>query len=155
MPVLSPLWPCWVFGVAALLLLGLTLAYLARLAPSMGLRGIDVSLLLVVRDREEVMEGTLRQIIRRYGWWLAGGPTYEVVVVDDGSADDTPAILERMARGSAGFIRFVRAASALGESPLGQGLAACRGRSIVVINVERGCFTIHSEAKGLSSPMEN
>ncbi|MCG0277430.1 MAG: hypothetical protein L5656_02710 [Thermanaeromonas sp.] len=49
-------------------------------------------LLLLVKDQEEIIEGILRFIL----WWRSlTGYWLEVVVVDCGSTDDTPRILER------------------------------------------------------------
>ncbi len=52
----------------------------------------DVSIVVPTRNRSALLERLLRQLVA-----LDSGPEYEIVVVDEGSSDDTPALLERYA----------------------------------------------------------
>lgn len=60
-----------------------------------------VSILVPARDEERVIEGTL-DALRRLNY-----PLFEVIVIDDGSADSTAACVERVAQGDP-RIRLVR-----------------------------------------------
>lgn len=155
-------WPAWLAWSVALIGLMLFAVGLRRSVVSLARRGSGsalVSLVVVVKDREDVIEGVVRALIARYGWWPGHGPGYEIVIVDDGSIDDTGLILERLARGNVGFLRVVRrpvqtegsavpaegassaaegppAADTLAGSGLEVGLAACRGRTVRVLELE-------------------
>lgn len=59
-----------------------------------GRNGARLRFLVLVKDREAVVEGFIRELFRL----LATNPRVEVAVVDRGSSDATPAILERLAR---------------------------------------------------------
>lgn len=78
--------------------------------------GLGVKLLLFVRDQEHMIEGFLRTVI---GEVRVG--CEEIVVLDTGSADDTPAIVERLAR-QLGGLRVLRSTTGLPSSllPAGQ-----------------------------------
>ncbi len=56
-----------------------------------GRRASSVSLLIVLRDAAPWVEGLVRELVRLHSPWVR-----ELVVVDDGSGDDTPLILERL-----------------------------------------------------------
>lgn len=136
--VLDPVtWPGWV--VWALALLGLAFLAVGLWEHTAELLGGGrrvplVSLLMVVKNRERIIEGALRRLIARFGSAGPGGPRYEIVVVDDASDDDTPRILERLARLYPGFLRAVRfeEGDERVSTPARIGLAACRGRTVVV-----------------------
>ncbi len=54
---------------------------------------MELSVVIATRDRARLLEGTLEHLARQQ----APGIRWEVVVVDNGSSDDTPAVLERAA----------------------------------------------------------
>lgn len=56
---------------------------------------VDVSVLVPAKDESENLPEFIRLCAEALG---TAGFTYEVVVVDDGSRDDSPAVLERLAR---------------------------------------------------------
>lgn len=80
-----------------------------QLAPSVSPPSFSV--LVLVRDQEHLIEGFLRTLAGQ----IRTGHGDELLVMDMGSRDDTPAIVERLAR-SPGVIRLVRVP--LGEPPL-------------------------------------
>jgi hypothetical protein len=143
-PAGSIFWP-----VLALALLGLGLVVhglrrlLVRRPAGSGRTAVLASLLVVARNSQDVIEGVLRDLIARYGWWPETGPGFEVVVVDVGSTDDTPAILRRLVRSAAGFIQVVRledwtyGVERGPDDALTVGLPLCRGRTIRVIDLDR------------------
>ncbi|MCL6580497.1 MAG: glycosyltransferase [Firmicutes bacterium] len=95
-----------------------------------------VSLVLVVENAEEVVEDALRRAVLRYGWWSGDTWAYELVVVDIGSSDDTPAIVERFARRHPEFIRLVRvAAGTTAARALALAAPACRGETMVTLDL--------------------
>lgn len=128
-----PAWLSWALAAAGFSLLAYGLLRLGRAVLLPGAGRVEVSLLLVVKNRQDMIEGAVRELTNRYGW-LRDGPGYEIVVVDDGSTDDTPAILDRLARDSAGFVRVVRPATI--RAPLDCGLAVCRGRTAIITNLD-------------------
>jgi cellulose synthase/poly-beta-1,6-N-acetylglucosamine synthase-like glycosyltransferase len=117
-----------------------------------------VSVLVVTRDHESVVEGVLRDLVARYGspprrrGQAPGDPeggSYEIVVADDLSSDDTPLILERLARQYPGFVRVAPAPAAAsarsaaggrpaGHSPVERGASFCRGGTVVLIDLREG-----------------
>lgn len=88
-----------------------------------------LSLLFVVRDQASVIEGLVREIVTFYH---TSRSHFDLVIVDDGSADETPEILKRLNKNSAfTFIECDRPA----EQPLEIGLRACRGEVICYVNL--------------------
>ena len=80
-------------GVLAIgaLLRGLVASVLARGRPRP-----FVSVVLLIRNQADVIEGLLRRLLTPQ--WFGGQPAfdYEVLAIEDGSSDDTPLILERL-----------------------------------------------------------
>lgn len=91
---------------------------------------MSVSLLIYVRDQEHLIEGFLRTAI---GSARAGHG--EVIVVDTGSSDDTPAIVERLAR-RLSSLRLVRSTAGLPVPLLPP------GRTAVVVDLQ-GSVDVH------------
>lgn len=119
----------WVFicGLAlyGLILLSCQLAgLLCRHAPA----SPYLSLLFVVRNQAAVIEGLVREILAIYNTSL---PHFDLVIVDDGSSDETPQILRRLNKNNA-FTFIERKPD---EKPLKLGLQACRGGVISYFNL--------------------
>src|SRR5215510_12633083 len=85
----------------------------------------EVSLVVPVYDGERFLGGTLDRLAR----WLAGtGLSHEILVVDDGSRDGTPAAIEA-ARARHPAIRLLRHPTNQGKgTAVRDGLLAARGR---------------------------
>ena len=79
----------------------------------------DLSVLLPVRDGANLLHRALDSVLSQVG------PSFEVVVVDDGSTDDTAEVLEERARGEPRLRVFRQAPSGL-VAALNNGLAQCR-----------------------------
>lgn len=120
------------YGLAALISMA---AAACRRAAAGGGRTSPVSLLCVVRNKERIVEGLVRELLSIA---LEGerGAAREVVVVDDHSTDDTPAILDRLAR-RCPSLRVVSMAElrAHGESALDVGVFMCSGPVVMLLNV--------------------
>ena len=83
----------------------MTTAFDARPArPAGGRAPVDVSVLVPAKDEAENLPLFMEQAEAAF---RGGGVRYEVVVVDDGSTDDTPRVLERL-RERYPFLRVVR-----------------------------------------------
>jgi glycosyltransferase involved in cell wall biosynthesis len=78
-----------------------------------------ISLLMPVKNEARYLQAALDSLYRQS---LAD---WELIVVDDGSGDDTPGILARAARDD-GRVRVIRCAGAGLVAALNEGLAACR-----------------------------
>jgi cellulose synthase/poly-beta-1,6-N-acetylglucosamine synthase-like glycosyltransferase len=99
-------------------------------------RAPALSLLVVVRNKESLIEGLVRGLLaccQRN----AGTATSEVVVVDNRSTDETPAILERLTR-SYPNLRAVRMADLRSgvDSAVEVGMFMCSGPVVLLLNAE-------------------
>lgn len=128
-------WPTYGLMFLALLLLGLVVA----LWLSQGRRRYAplpmLSVLLLVRNQAHLVEGVVRLLVHRLQ--AQGMPTrVELVVVDHGSTDETPQIVERLAREFPG-LRVVRLEPRLcvGQPLCSAGLAAAQSRVAVVLDL--------------------
>jgi hypothetical protein len=119
----------WVL-ICGLALYGLILLFwqLARLLCSHIPASPYLSLLFVVRDQANIMEGLVREILAIRQTSL---PPFDLVIVDDGSRDETPEILRRL-NNNHGFT-FIE--SSPDEQSLDIGLRACRGEVISYFNL--------------------
>lgn len=119
----------WVL-ICGLALYGLILLFwqLARLLCSRAPAGPYLSLLFVVRDQAIIMEGLVREILAIHQTSL---PPFDMVIVDDGSSDETLEILKRLNKNNA----FTFIESGPNEQPLEIGLHACRGEVISYFNL--------------------
>ncbi len=134
-----PSWLLWLLAAAGSAMVVMGVWDTAKTLAERGRRPL-VSLLLVVENEEATVEGTLRRLVARYGSPAGeSAPRYELVVVDAGSSDDTPAILARSEERYHGFLRAVR----LEADPVGScdrsaavkaGFDSCRGRVSILLN---------------------
>ena len=88
-----------------------------------------LSLLVVTENCGETIEGFLRQAVLILGSRVG---RFEIVVVDDGSRDDTAAVVERLARTEP----RIRCARADGTPALDLGLVMCRSPLVVVAHLQ-------------------
>lgn len=59
---------------------------------------VALSMLVLIHNQEHQIEGVVRTLAT-HGWWnRLGGGRWEVLLVDLDSTDDTPIILQRLAR---------------------------------------------------------
>ncbi len=116
--------------ICGLALYGLALLFwqLARLLCDRAMASPYLSLLFVVRDQAAIIEGLVREILAIYQTSL---PPFDLVVVDDGSGDETPEILKRLSKNNA-FI-FIKGGPDV--QPMEIGLHACRGEVISYFNL--------------------
>jgi glycosyltransferase involved in cell wall biosynthesis len=81
---------------------------------------VPISVVVAVRDGARYLADSLRTVLDQQG------PAFEVIVIDDGSTDATPAILAGLARADGRLV--VRRASAQGlTASLAQGIAQASG----------------------------
>ncbi|MDK2856004.1 MAG: hypothetical protein PWQ86_1217 [Bacillota bacterium] len=93
-----------------------------------------VSILVIAHDDEERIEGVVRWLLGLNYLDARGRPNFELVVVSAGSQDQTPAIIERLAR-EAPILKAV--AVAKGEGAYEQGIAICRGEVICLMDLAK------------------
>jgi hypothetical protein len=119
----------WVL-ICGLALYGLMLLFwqLTRMICSHTPANPYLSLLFVVRDQAAIMEGLVREILAIYQTSL---PPFDLVIVDEGSSDETPEILRRLNKNNA----FTFIESSPDEQSLEIGLHACRGEVISYFNL--------------------
>src|ERR687887_144980 len=87
----------------------------------------DVTVLVAAYDEAEGIADTIRTILEQQ---YPGG--IEVIVVDDGSADGTPEIVERLARAD-DRIQLVRVEHGGKAHALNRGLASCRTELVCTV----------------------
>jgi glycosyltransferase involved in cell wall biosynthesis len=93
--------------------------------------GVDLSIVIPALDEEEALPGLLEEVARVCA---STGRDWEAVVVDDGSADGTSELVERLSR-ERPQIRGVRMRRNFGKSAaLAVGFEFARGRTIVTID---------------------
>ena len=85
---------------------------------------VDCSVILATRDRAAVVADALAALSRQE---TAGRFTYDVVVVDNGSSDDTKAVVERAQRGAAVRIQYLFEPRAGKSFALNRGITAATG----------------------------
>lgn len=102
-----------------------------RRDPSFAVSGpIDVTLLICTRDRSRSLDVTLQSVTRAID--AARGTTVEVILVDNGSGDDTPAVLTRWQAAQPFPVRLVREDRPGLARARNAGLAHRRGRIVAM-----------------------
>lgn len=93
----------------------------------------EKSLVLVVRNQQEMIEGILRRAVQTRN---AGDAGTELVVIDNGSWDETPRIIARLARTPGGFT-FIKMDSYKKLNQVVElGLEICRGEKICYLGLK-------------------
>ena len=88
-----------------------------------------ISVVIPARDEESAIEGLVREISA-----VLAARAHEIIVVDDGSTDGMPAILERL-RGELDTLRVLRNARSVGQSgSVRRGVKAAAGNLIVTLD---------------------
>lgn len=95
-----------------------------------------VSVAIIVKNQEALIEGFLRSLVP-FGSAKHNALPYEILVVDTGSSDDTPLIVERMARRNEG-IRFFRMneVGEAGQSAPEVALFLSRSRVVIFLDLQ-------------------
>lgn len=125
----------WIYGLVGCLALygaGTLVAALYGRARSLAAPGVApglVSLLLVTKDREQIVESLLHDIMALMSGLVERELEFEIIAVDDGSRDDTVLILERLARKNRA-LRVLRVEP--GQSAIQVGLVLCRSRVVLL-----------------------
>jgi glycosyltransferase involved in cell wall biosynthesis len=92
-------------------------------------RGVALSVIVPVRDEQGALGGVLDELAE-----ALGGRVFEIVVVDDGSADETWSLVARRASANARIVG-VRLPRRCGKSAaLSAGIAVARGEVIVTLD---------------------
>jgi glycosyltransferase involved in cell wall biosynthesis len=93
--------------------------------------GPQVSVVIPTFDRAELLPETIRALAAQD----TAGFTYEVVFVDDGSTDETPAILDQAVAEHPAVFRRMRGRHAGGPAgPRNMGIRAARGETILILD---------------------
>jgi len=95
-------------------------------------RASVLSLLVVARDCGDIIEGFLLHAVFILSAQVAH---WEIVVIDDGSVDDTPAVVERLARREARLRWAKRGGSALSATDMG--LFLCRSPLVMMARLDK------------------
>lgn len=130
-------WP--VMAVAGLGLLLVVVRLSRRVLSASALRAARrpfVSLLVVARNKEGSIEGLVRGLLS-CSQRNAGTATCELVVVDNRSTDQTPAILERLARGCSNMRTVCMADLRCGiDSAVELGLFMCSSPVVLMLDLD-------------------
>jgi glycosyltransferase involved in cell wall biosynthesis len=95
-----------------------------------------VSLVIPVFNEEECLEGLLAEITAAMGKVAGLDGRYEVLLVDDGSTDGTPALMQRL-RASDPRVRVVRFRKNAGQTAaFDAGFKAARGSAVVTLDAD-------------------
>jgi len=89
-----------------------------------------ISVLIPARNEQDAIESTVSALLR------SSYPEFEIIVVDDGSSDDTPHIIQRLAKEHAQVRAFIMERNMGKPSALRAALLACRGEIVVTIDAD-------------------
>lgn len=108
----------------------------------------DLSLLLIVRNQAPIIEGVIKELLSYY---QSSPRSFELVIYDDASTDETPEILRRLVRGHNFTLLFGKNPSSY-DSTLEAGLQVCRGKMIhyFLLTERVGLRTVTSLARCLA-----
>jgi glycosyltransferase involved in cell wall biosynthesis len=93
----------------------------------------ELSVVVPARDEAESLGPLLREIEERL---LLPGLPVEVIVVDDGSRDETPALLAELARRQAWLVAIRREESVGQSAAIGTGICVARGAAIATLDAD-------------------
>lgn len=88
---------------------------------------LDISVLIATRDRARLLEETLKKIRQQ----KVEGLRWEVIVIDNGSVDETPSVLERARAEACVPLLTLHEPEPGKNAALNRGLEAARGRLLV------------------------
>lgn len=92
-----------------------------------------ISILVIARNDEARIEGVVRWLLGLDYVNACGDPNFEVVAVSGGSKDQTPAILERLAREQ---VRLVTKSVAWTQA-YEEGLTLCQGEVVCLLDLAK------------------
>ncbi|MEM6456911.1 MAG: dolichyl-phosphate beta-glucosyltransferase [Acidobacteriota bacterium] len=113
-------------------------AAITRPAPTPGDPAPALSIVMPAYNEAGRIGDSLRRIVA-YRAARAGSPRWELLVADDGSADDTRAVVERIADelGATGWVRVLRRDDNRGKGDaLRRGVLASRGRQVLLCDAD-------------------
>lgn len=93
----------------------------------------ELSIVVPVYDEAE----SLPTLVDEVAAALAGGPSWELLLVDDGSRDDSPAVMARLRAAWPGRVRILRSPVNQGQSSaLGAGFRAARAPIVATLDAD-------------------
>ncbi|HHW28810.1 MAG TPA: glycosyltransferase family 2 protein [Syntrophomonadaceae bacterium] len=107
----------------------------------------DLSLLLIVRNQAPIIEGVIKELLSYYS---TSPKSFELVIYDDASTDDTPEILRCLSRRYNCTLVFGQ--TAVGIKAMEKALSICRGKVVhfFLLTERVGLRTVTSLARCLS-----
>jgi glycosyltransferase involved in cell wall biosynthesis len=107
----------------------------------------DLTVLLIVRNQAPIIEGVIKELLSYYN---SSPRSFELVILDDASVDDTPEILRCLSRKYNCTLVFAQAP--MGIKAMDTGLSICRGKVIhyFLLTERVGLRTVTSLARCLS-----
>lgn len=92
-----------------------------------------LSIVVPVYNEEESLPPLVEEIAAA----LADGPSWELILVDDGSTDASPLVMEKLRAENPGRIRLLRSEGNRGQSAaLGSGFAAARAERVATLDAD-------------------
>ncbi|MDQ6930357.1 MAG: glycosyltransferase [Candidatus Eremiobacteraeota bacterium] len=90
---------------------------------------IQMSIVIATKDRADYLEAALRSLSEQ-----SGAPTFEAIVVDNGSTDGTPQVVERARAARAYEVVYIYEAAPNRGAARNRGIAAAAGDVIVFVD---------------------